>query len=348
MGRIHLGAPPLMDDGFSAKIDLNSRIVRYGDLRPCTTAFIDARTPGSDRKENFTIIGPGVAENPDQYVHISEPHGFNIGGARQPPRCVNSQHFHETAEVFLVHSGTWAFRTGERADEGEIILRPGDVISIPVHVFRGFENVGDDVGFLYAVLGGDDPGRVIWAPDVLIRAADHGLLLLENGRLIDTLRGEQAPEDMPSIRPLSSEDLARVVAHCDADGLADVVVRTGEEAPFEGPLSGPGVTESAVIGAASAAENAPAGKLAWQHGFVCRRLDIAAGAQTPTYVLDQHEVVFVHSGAVRVDVANQSAELSTGDTVSLPPGARRKLSSATGAHLFVTRRGDPAPTPRMA
>ena len=34
-------------------------IVRYGELKPCKTAFIDAHTPGSDQKENFTIIGGG-------------------------------------------------------------------------------------------------------------------------------------------------------------------------------------------------------------------------------------------------------------------------------------------------
>ena len=31
-------------------------IVRYGELVPCKTAFIDAHTPGSDKKENFTFI----------------------------------------------------------------------------------------------------------------------------------------------------------------------------------------------------------------------------------------------------------------------------------------------------
>ncbi|MCP4299001.1 MAG: hypothetical protein GY783_00305, partial [Gammaproteobacteria bacterium] len=64
---------------------LSERLVRYADLQPCTTAFIDTRTPGRQEKENFTIIGPGVAESPDQHVHIDIPHGFNIGGARQPP-----------------------------------------------------------------------------------------------------------------------------------------------------------------------------------------------------------------------------------------------------------------------
>ena len=42
---------------------MESRIVRYGELKPCRTAFIDAHTPGSNQKENFTIIGGGVSES---------------------------------------------------------------------------------------------------------------------------------------------------------------------------------------------------------------------------------------------------------------------------------------------
>ena len=44
--------------------EMETRIVRYGDLRPCKTAFIDAHTPGSNRKENFTIIGGGCQRKP--------------------------------------------------------------------------------------------------------------------------------------------------------------------------------------------------------------------------------------------------------------------------------------------
>lgn len=58
-------------------MNLQERFVPYAELIPCKNAFIDTRSPGSDKKENFTIIGPGVAENPDQHVHISIPHGFN-------------------------------------------------------------------------------------------------------------------------------------------------------------------------------------------------------------------------------------------------------------------------------
>ena len=88
------------------------QLVRYGDLIPCKTAFIDAHTPGSDQKENFTIIGGGVSESADQHVHIKQTPGFNIGAAGQPPRCRNSLHTHRTAEVFFVLSGRWRFFWG--------------------------------------------------------------------------------------------------------------------------------------------------------------------------------------------------------------------------------------------
>jgi mannose-6-phosphate isomerase-like protein (cupin superfamily) len=207
--------------GAAATKKIAGRLVPYRDLRPCTTAFIDARTPGSERKENFTIIGPGVAENPDQFVHIDIPHTFNIGGARQPPRCVNSQHSHESAEVFMVLSGRWRFLSGERGLDGHIDLEPGDTISLPTNMFRGFENIGDEIGFLFAVLGGDDPGRVTWAPYVFDAARSHGLVLLESGQLIDTTRealpthAARMPEttaaDVASMRRYSSEDLERCV-----------------------------------------------------------------------------------------------------------------------------------------
>ena len=318
---------------------LQSRIVRYGDLIPCTTAFIDTRTPGSDAKENFTIIGPGVAENPDQHVHITEPHGFNIGGARQPPGCLNSQHFHETAEVFFVHSGRWAFRTGEHADEAEVILEPGDTISIPVHVFRGFENVGADTGFLYAVLGGDDPGRVVWAPEVLEKARGYGLVLLENGRVVDTLAQPLAAADSRVVQPEPREALDRIVCHVDTSALEAVVVRRDARLA-ELPSAVPGLIEGALLGGANPGETAPASPLDWAHGFVCRRVRMEPGARTPAFIRAEAEVVFVHSGMLAIEMANERAVLGPGDVLTVPVNEVRRFWSDHGADLFVTRGGD--------
>ena len=175
--------------------DMEARIVRYGDLQPCRTAFIDAHTPGSDQKENFTIIGAGVTESPHQHVHIRETPGFNIGAAGQPPKCRNSLHFHTTAEVFFVLKGRWRFFWGRWGNAGEVVLEEGDIFNIPTGIFRGFENIGDDYGMIMAILGGDDAGGgVIWAPQVIEDAADHGLVLSEKGKLYDTKAGQSLPE----------------------------------------------------------------------------------------------------------------------------------------------------------
>lgn len=328
--------------------DLDQWLVRYRDLRPCTTAFIDARSPGSDQKENFTIIGPGVAENPDQHVHIRRPHGFNIGGARQPPRCVNSQHFHETAEVFLIHSGTWAFRTGENADEGEIILKPGDVISIPTHIFRGFENVGDDKGFLYAVLGGDDPGHVVWAPSVLEKARYHGLLLTTTGRLVDTVAGDALQPGEELATPLSPATLQASVKHADSATLETMIVRKGAGSPSPSPLAGPGVEIRGILGASG--ENGRSPLLSWPHGFCCDMLTLQPGSSVPAHTVDAARVAFLQSGSATVGFDDVQVSLEAGDTLSLPVGAvvRIKAGDHGPAELFVTVNGDSPPEPRLA
>ena len=159
------------------KLTIENRLVRYGELIPCKTAFIDTHTPGSNQKENFTIIGSGVSENPEQHVHINIPHGFNIGAAGQPPKCNNSLHSHRTAEVFFVLSGRWRFFWGRHGNAGEVILEKGDIFNIPTGIFRGFENIGESYGMLMAILGGNDAGGgVIWAPEVLLEAEKHGLV----------------------------------------------------------------------------------------------------------------------------------------------------------------------------
>ena len=188
--------------------DIASRIVRYGELRPCKTAFIDAHTPGSDQKENFTIIGGGVSESPDQHVHIRETPGFNIGAAGQPPNCRNSLHSHTTAEVFFVLKGRWRFFWGRYGTAGEFIAEEGDIFNIPTGIFRGFENVGTDYGMIMAILGGDDAGGgVTWAPQVIEEARAHGLVLGSNGVLYDSKKGETLPDAVAPMPLLSEEEL---------------------------------------------------------------------------------------------------------------------------------------------
>ena len=143
-----------------SEMDLN--IVRYGELVPCKTAFIDAHTPGSDRKENFTIIGGGVSESPDQHVHIRDTPGFNIGAAGQPPYCRNSLHMHSTAEVFFVLKGKWRFFWGRWGDAGEVTLEEGDIFT--AEYMETLKQITDEVFYLNGV---DRSGlKSLWTSNV--------------------------------------------------------------------------------------------------------------------------------------------------------------------------------------
>jgi mannose-6-phosphate isomerase-like protein (cupin superfamily) len=320
--------------------EMEARLVRYAQLRPCTSAFIDTRTPGSERKENFTIIGAGVAENPEQFVHIATAHGFNIGAARQPPGCVNSQHSHDTAEVFVVHAGRWRFRTGHDGQGPHIDLGPGDTISIPVRIFRGFENVGDDVGFMFAVLGGDDPGRVTWAPYVFEAAERYGLVLLESGRLIDTTR-EALPPGAKRVRATTAADVAQF-GSVDSKALADCVLSARRLAAAGGLSEIAGFEECPIVGVANAAEKMTAGKMGWPHAFQLRALRMAPGAHSPVHVREEEEVLLAHDGNPRFDWPGGYLELGPGDTLTVPKGLERSYSNRTSASsvLYVVRGGD--------
>ncbi len=301
---------------------LTQRLVRYGDLIPCYNAFIDCRTPGSEAKENFTIIGPGVSENPNQHVHIAEPHGFNIGGARQPPGCVNSQHSHDTAEVFVAHSGHWRFDLGEHGDDAQVELHPGDVISIPTRLFRGFTalSLAEDgsPGFLWSVLGEDNPGRVTWAPQVFEMAKDYGLVLLENGSLVDTTAGETVPLDAKPMSPTSPAEAMSLQRMTEAEAI----IFRNDKAE--------GSTVTAVIG--------EAGPLDWEHGFCMERFDIAAGEDIEWDGDEGVDVLFVHQGSVTIRSADGDLLLGEGDTISLPVGLPRLILSHEGAVAFLVHR----------
>ena len=282
--------------------EMENRVVRYASLRPCYNAFIDTRTPGSEAKENFTIIGPGVSENPEQHVHIAEPHGFNIGGARQPPGCVNSQHSHNTAEVFVVHTGTWRFDIGEHGDDAQVVIHPGDVISLPTGMFRGFTNIGEDTGYLFAVLGGDDPGRVLWAPKVFDMAVDYGLVLLENGSLVDTTAGQAIP---PGVRPMPRTSPEQVAA------LAVPTSEQAEALVWRADDHG-GITPVIAPGAA----------LGWEHPFLLDRIKTSQDRAIP----EMPEVLFVHAGELAVSWDGGELTLGSGDTMTVPMGVERTLS----------------------
>jgi len=311
--------------------DMDARIVRYGDLKPCRTAFIDAHTPGSDQKENFTIIGGGVSESADQHVHITIPHGFNIGAAGQPPKCRNSLHDHRTAEAFFVLSGRWRFFWGRYGTAGEVVLEEGDIFNIPTGVFRGFENIGTDYGMIMAILGGDDAGGgVMWAPQVIEEAQAHGLVLAESGKLYDTKKGETLPEGVSPMGLMSDDELAKRGEPSAAEVLPNHVARYWDMVAMANP------DPVVVIGENGLLKDKPG----FEASFVTR-----ASAKCEMHQHDKPSVLMPVKGHWKVVWDGGETTLAPGDTMSVPEGLDHAAwPSMTGeaALYHIVATGDPA------
>ena len=311
--------------------EMQNRMVRYGDLIPCCTAFIDAHTPGSDQKENFTIIGAGVSEAADQHVHIKDTPGFNIGAAGQPPKCRNSLHSHRTAEVFFVLKGRWRFFWGRHGTAGEVTLEEGDIFNIPTGIFRGFENIGTDYGMIMAILGGDDAGGgVIWAPQVIEDATAHGLILGENGRLYDSKKGQSLPTGVGPMPLLTDAELKSFPEPSTKDVVPHYVARYWDMMALsdQQPIQ--------VIGETGLLRDKPG----FEVEFLSRH-SLAGAVQES----DRHNVLMGMKGYWSVRWDGGELTLSPGDTLAVPPRLSYTLEpsmSGEAALYRVINTDDPA------
>jgi mannose-6-phosphate isomerase-like protein (cupin superfamily) len=164
-------------------------LARLGAMKGSDLAFLDQRLPGY-RREIINVIGMGVVENtedPALKPKIAAPaHGFAVTYVRHAPKGHGAAlHRHPTEEVFIAVRGAWEVFWLEGEAERRITLEPGDIVNVPIGVYRGFRNAGDDPeATLIAVVGGPDPGKVDWHPSVIEAARRTGLSVDDDGKLI--------------------------------------------------------------------------------------------------------------------------------------------------------------------
>jgi quercetin dioxygenase-like cupin family protein len=313
--------------------DIDQNLVRYAELLPGKNAFIDARTPGSHLKENYCIIGAGVAENPAQPVHILDNKGFNVGGAGQPAGIKNSLHSHTSAEIFIIFRGQFRVYWGTDGKD-EAILGPGDVISVPTNCFRGFEVVGDEYGFLFAFLGGSDSGGgVTWHPQVIEEAKTHGLVLLENGELVDTVAGDTLPEGIAPMAPLSAEKMAEFDNYSTA-GMLEHVALNGQYKSTAAPFASGSFTQYNVTGSAN---NHYDFQVKSEDGVCVFAFEMDKDGIVPLQRREEQEVLINFCGDTLLTLVDggcvREVLLTKGDTFNLPQGKAYSLKCLRGKSL---------------
>lgn len=167
---------------------LANSVSRASEMKGSPLAFLDMRMPAHER-ENINIIGLNVTENVDDPALapiIKAPaHGFSIGYIRAKDGCGAALHAHETEEVFVPIRGRWDIYWLAGDEELSVTLDVGDVVNVPIGIYRGFRCACDDPdALLLAVVGGPDPGKPNWHPSVIEAARETGLSVDDEGNLI--------------------------------------------------------------------------------------------------------------------------------------------------------------------
>ncbi|MGF1704027.1 cupin domain-containing protein [Photobacterium makurazakiensis] len=322
---------------------MNTQLVRYMELIPGKSAFIDARTPGSHLKDNFCIIGAGVAENSRQHVHIRETSGFNIGAAGQPPGIKNSLHSHHTAELFVVFKGQFRFYWGNEAKD-EAVLSQGDVISIPTNLFRGFEVVGDEYGFMFSVLGGDDSGGgVVWHPSVIKDSQGHGLYLREDGSLADTEAGDAIP-NAEELMPLLSDKEMSAFDNYTAEQMMPFVALSGNYQPVKSDFEGVNYQQYSLTGSPKADYDF---QVKSDDAVSIHAYALKEEAKLPLHRRAEKQVLINFSGDTRVNIElngeSASVLMTTGDVFNVPEGAAISLANERGNSFIYSILGSDKP-----
>ena len=163
-----------------SKHDMLKRVAIWKDLKPNPQMFLDTRLPEHER-DLYSVIGPGVSEDPETKPAITDAQDFNIAYIGAEPGKGAALHSHPTVEVFIPITGKWSIYWNEGDEQEEVIIEHMDCVSVPPGILRGFRNVGDEHSFLIGIVGGSDSGHVDWAQSVIERAKQTGLKLDENG-----------------------------------------------------------------------------------------------------------------------------------------------------------------------
>ena len=296
------------------------RIAKFNELTPSTLPFVEGRLEGHKERKNYSIVGPGVAEDSEQSVKISKAHGYNLGAVSANPKNGSGLHSHTTAEVFLIYSGKWRFYWGEDG-KNEIILGKGDIISMPTNMFRGFENAGDEEGLIFVVLGNDDPGIITWIPKVLINAKETGLALLDDNSLID-LKKNKIPTGKKLLEPINNDQLQKFDNY-SLNEIEKFICRFDNQSKFQNDLDN-GIKLIQIIGNQFC--NQSYNPLIDQNtGFNLSILKSKNG-QIKDLIFTKPTIMFSQKGLWKIKIENDVFEINSKDTFSVPINTKLSIS----------------------
>ena len=294
--------------------ELQQRAIPFASLRYSTEAFMDYRIPGCAPKQNYALIGSGVSQSPKQPVSLREKHGFQVGGVMMPAGVINPPHMHFTAEVFICTRGKWNFNWGFNPEHHTADLAPGDICTVPTWIYRGFVNVGDEDGFMFTALGGDDTGGILWAPQTLKAAQEQGVHLTEDYQIIDEHLGQQWDEKtMRRLQPMTQVEIDALRKWTPEQMVQRVVrfanLQWSAKSLLDNALPSCGAQLAPVIGHGMTEDRNQLAPVNNAHGFSVEWLKIPPGGSVSAHQVLSKQVLTCYQGSMQISVSNETEAL---------------------------------------
>ena len=160
-------------------------LARVKNVGAMDIAFLDQRIPSYER-DIINMVGMGVTENAALKPNVrTGAVGFSVTYIRAKSGKGAALHRHATEEVFIPIKGRWQVFWLEGETERTVDLDEGDVINVPIGIYRGFRSLTDAPdALMMAIIGGPDAGKVDWHSSVLDEARKTGLSVDDDGNLI--------------------------------------------------------------------------------------------------------------------------------------------------------------------
>lgn len=146
-----------------SKDEMLQCVFRFDELPSSNLAFIDAVLPGHKRTL-MGALGAGAADE-NLRSQVKQAENYHIDFIRAEPGNGAALHSHDSEETFICLTGTWKVAFGDHGED-YVELSYLDGIVCPPGVLRSFENTSDQEALLLSILGGKEPGHVVWAESI--------------------------------------------------------------------------------------------------------------------------------------------------------------------------------------
>lgn len=155
-------------------VDMSNRVARFDKLKAYKNLIMDdigvpaEAIEALSAKNVYPVMSPEGFKGRNAIAPVKGKAGLTLSLVECPPGNMPGLHIHsEAVENFFCMAGRFRISWGPDGEES-VEIGKYDFISIPAGVFRNFENLSDEMGYMLAIIqtpveGGD---QVVYHPHV--------------------------------------------------------------------------------------------------------------------------------------------------------------------------------------